>query len=123
LANQASETAPLTGNDYGTWIDSLRDVEELVRDPELRAEAARIRETARSMRVEYKRHAKEPQWPLVRRLLAEPLDQLRERVQAELLRQSAERNALVPVDRDPVPTLFQKQLERYYENLGSSPNP
>jgi hypothetical protein len=100
-------------------MDSLRDVEELVNDPELRAEAARIREAARSMRVEYKRHAKEPQWALVRKLIANPLDRLKEKIQEDLFRLSAEKNALVPVDRDPVPGVYQKQLDRYYENLGS----
>ena len=118
-ARQASESAPLTGENFTEWLDSLRDAEELVRSPELRAEAGRIREAARSMRIDYKRHAKEPEWPLVRRLIAEPLNQLREKVQEELLRQSAERNALIPIDRDPVPSLYQQQQDRYYENIGS----
>ena len=118
-ARQASESAPLTGENFTEWLDSLRDAEELVRSPELRAEAGRIREAARSMRIDYKRHAKEPEWPLVRRLIAEPLNQLREKVQGELLRQSAERNALIPIDRDPVPGVYQQQLDRYYENIGS----
>ena len=118
-ALQASESAPLTGENFTEWLDSLRDAEELVRSPELRAEAGRIREAARSMRIDYKRHAKEPEWPLVRRLIAEPLNQLREKVQEELLRQSAERNALIPIDRDPVPGVYQQQLDRYYENIGS----
>ncbi len=38
--------------------DALRDVEEMVRDPELRAEAARIREAARDIRRDYKRFSK-----------------------------------------------------------------
>ena len=121
-ATQASESAPLTGENFTEWLDSLRDAEELVRSPELRAEAGRIREAARSMRIDYKRHAKEPEWPLVRRLIAEPLNQLREKVQEELLRQSAERNALIPIDRDPVPGVYQQQLDRYYENIGSGKN-
>ncbi len=121
-ALQATESAPLTGENFTEWLDSLRDAEELVRSPELRAEAGRIREAARSMRIDYKRHAKEPEWPLVRRLIAEPLNQLREKVQEELLRQSAERNALIPIDRDPVPGVYQQQLDRYYENIGSGKN-
>jgi hypothetical protein len=113
---------PITGESYSSWSDSIRDVEELVRDPEMRAEAARIREAVRSMRVDYKRHAKEPEWPLVRQLIANPLQQLTEKVQEELLRLSAERNALIPVDRDPVPSLYQQRLDRYYENLGTGKN-
>ncbi len=113
---------PITGESYSSWSDSIRDVEELVRDPEMRAEASRIREAVRSMRVDYKRHAKEPEWPLVRQLVANPLQQLTEKVQEELLRLSAERNALIPVDRDPVPSLYQQRLDRYYENLGTGKN-
>jgi hypothetical protein len=113
---------PITGESYSSWSDSIRDVEELVRDPEMRAEAARIREAVRSMRVDHKRHAKEPEWPLVRQLIANPLQQLTEKVQEELLRLSAERNALIPVDRDPVPSLYQQRLDRYYENLGTGMN-
>jgi hypothetical protein len=94
-------------------------VEELVRDPELRAEAARIREAAREIRIEYKRHSKDPEWPIVRRLIAEPLDQLRERISEELIRKSAKQNEIVPIDRDPVPNQFQNRLDRYYERLGS----
>ncbi len=100
------------------WSDALRDVEEMMRDPDLRAEAARIRETARDMRIDYKRHSKEPQWDLVQKLIAKPLEQLRQKVEQELLRQSAEKNSVVPVDRDPVPTVYQRQLQKYYENLG-----
>jgi len=86
----------------------------------MKAEAARIREVARDMRVDYKRHSKEPQWPLVRKLIAEPIGQLRGKVQEELLRKSSERNAIVPVDHDPVPSKYQQQQDRYYENLGGA---
>jgi len=112
-------TAPITGNSFGEWSDGLRDVEESVRDPELRGIAAGIRQSARELHRDYVRHSKEPQWDLVRELVAKPLAQLRETVQAELLRKSADRNAVVPIDRDPVPTVFEQRLLRYYENLGS----
>ncbi|MBU6172188.1 MAG: hypothetical protein KGQ60_00195 [Planctomycetes bacterium] len=111
--------APLTGEDYRNWTDALRDVEELVTDQELKGDVARIRESAREMRAEFKRHSKEPQWDLVRRLIAEPLGRLREQVNEELLRKAAEKNSLVPIDRDPVPSTYQRQLDRYYENIGS----
>ena len=117
-----NEYGPLTGNDYSTWVDSLRDVEELVSDPSMRGEVVRIREAAREMRVDYKRHSKEPQWSLVRKLVAEPIAQLREKVQEELLRKSSERNAIVPIDHDPVPSKYQLQQDRYYENLGGAKN-
>ena len=122
MAPGTYESGPLTGENYSNWVDSIRDVEELVIDPEMKAEAARIRESAREMRVDYKRHSKEPQWSLVRKLIAEPIGQLREKVQEELLRKSSERNAIVPVDHDPVPSKYQQQQDRYYENLGGAKN-
>ncbi len=122
MSQGGNEYGPLTGDDYSTWVDSLRDVEELVTDPTMRGEVVRIREAAREMRVDYKRHSKEPQWSLVRKLIAEPISQLREKVQEELLRKSAERNAIVPVDHDPVPSKYQQQQDRYYENLGGAKN-
>lgn len=111
--------APIVGEEFQEWNDSIREVEELVRDPELKAEAARIREAAREMRIEYKRHSKTPQWPLVERLITQPMDQLRGRIAQELLRKTAEKNQIVPLDRDPVPRQFQRALDSYFERLGS----
>jgi len=36
------------------------------------------------------------------------------------MRRAAEKNAIVPIDKDPVPQQFTEQVRRYYENLGSS---
>ena len=113
-----ADATPLTGDDFRRWSDRMRDVEEMVDDPELRAETARIRERARGFRREYKRHSKEPQWSDVRNLVVKPLRELRQRISQELMRRSADRNALVPIDRDPVPDQFAEQVRRYYENLG-----
>lgn len=110
--------APLTGEDFLNWSDRLRDVEEMVDDPELRAEAARIRERARATRAEFKRHSKEPNWDLVRMQVAEPLNELRDRVAEELLRRTS-KQALVPLDRDPVPPRYSEKTRLYYERLGS----
>jgi len=118
IATEREFRAPLTGDDFLEWSDRIRDVENLVRDPELRAEAARIREAAREMRVDFKRHSKEPQWPLVKKRIAEPLDQLQQKIQEELLRKTAERNQIIPIDRDPVPNQFRRKLDKYYESLG-----
>lgn len=112
------DVAPLTGEEFRNWSDRLRDVEEMVDDPELRAEAARIRDRARSMRAEFKRHSAEPNWELVRVQVAEPLLELRDRVSQELLRR-ASKQALVPLDRDPVPPGYSEKTRRYYERLGS----
>jgi predicted house-cleaning noncanonical NTP pyrophosphatase (MazG superfamily) len=111
--------APLTGEGFREWSDAMRDVEQLIEDPDLRAEATRIRERARQMRREWNRQATEPQWPLVGEMVAQPLERLRREVSAELLRRSAEKNAVVPIDRDPVPERFSEAVQDYYERLGS----
>jgi hypothetical protein len=111
-------SSPLMGEDYAQWTDRLRDIEELVRDPELKAEAARVREAARDFRKEYKRHSKEPQWELVKKMISNPLQELQRRVQEELIRKTAKENELVPLDRDPVPDRFRSELDRYFERLG-----
>jgi hypothetical protein len=98
----------------------MRDVEEMVGDSDLRARASAIRNRARQMRIEMKRHGEQPQWELVEKLVAEPLRELRRDVRAELLRRTAEKNELVPIDRDPVPTEFSEAVRRYYEQLGAA---
>ena len=113
------QAAPITGEDYAQWSDRLREAEELIRDPNWKAEAARIREAARDFRVEYLRHSKEPQWDLVKKLVSDPLKDLQKKVKEELLRKSAKQNEIVPLDRDPVPERFQSKLDRYFEELGT----
>lgn len=110
---------PITGPEFSQWSDRLRDVEEMLDTPELRTEIARIRDRARAMRVEFKRHSKEPQWPLVQSQIAAPLAEVRSRVSEELARRESQ-DALVPIDRDPVPNKFSELVRRYYEKLGSS---
>ena len=110
--------APLAGEDFRDWSDRLRDVEEMVDDPELRAEAARIRDRARGIRSDVKRHSKPPDWDLVRVEVSEPLVELRNRVAEELLRRT-NKNAILPLDRDPVPPKYSEKTRRYYEQLGS----
>ncbi|TXT35918.1 MAG: hypothetical protein FD138_1176, partial [Planctomycetota bacterium] len=102
------EFAPISGEDFLNWSDRLRDVEEMVDDPELRAEAARIRDQARAIRAELKRHSKEPNWGLVRVNVAEPLVELSNRVSDELLRRNS-KQAIVPLDRDPVPPKYSEK--------------
>lgn len=110
---------PITGAEYSQWADRLRDVEEMLDVPELRAEAARILDRARTARQDLKRHAKEPHWDLVKTEIAAPLVELRTRVSEELARRET-KEALVPIDRDPVPTRYSELVRRYYEELGKS---
>ena len=109
---------PITGEGFRQWSDRMRDVEELLDDPELRAEAARIRDRARGAREEYKRHSKVPDWNQLKTLVAEPINELRDRI-AEEVRRRESPDALVPIDRDPVPPQFAEGVRRYYERLGS----
>jgi hypothetical protein len=110
--------APITGEGFRDWSNRLREVEELVADPELRGQATQIRQAARELRSEIKKHAADPQWDLVNKLVAEPLRDLSKQVSDELLRKAGDRNSLVPIDRDPVPGQYSESVRRYYENLG-----
>jgi hypothetical protein len=108
----------MSGDDFLRWSDGLRDVEEMLEDQELSTEAARIRERARGIRMDMRRDFTAPNWDIVRSMVAEPLNALRDRVAEELLRRTAT-DALVPIDRDPVPTKYAEQVRRYYERLGT----
>jgi hypothetical protein len=117
-SNDQEQAGPLTGERFREWSDRLRDVEEMVGDPELRAEAARIRERARAVRAESKRHSAPPNWDLVRDQLLNPLTELEKRVAEEVLKRTTKK-ALVPLDRDPVPPEYAEKMRKYYERLGS----
>jgi len=110
--------APITGADYRPWSDRLRDVEEMVGDPELSAEAARVRDRVRGFRQDFTRHSQEPNWDLVEMQVIQPLAELRDRVANEVLRRTSQ-DALVPIDRDPVPPRFADPVRRYFERLGT----
>jgi hypothetical protein len=112
------QAGPLTGEDYSNWSDRLRDVEEMIDVPELRNEVARVRDRARAMRSEFKRHSKDPQWPLVQSQISGPLVEVRNRVAEELARREKS-DSLVPIDRDPVPGKYSDLVRRYYEKLGN----
>jgi hypothetical protein len=107
---------PLTGSDFANWSDRLGEVEELLDSPEWRAELARARDRARAIRAEFKRHSKEPQWPLVRMQILNPLVEVRQRIAEALARRQSD-DTLVPIDRDPVPPKYAERVRRYYEQL------
>lgn len=109
--------APLTGPGYRPWSDSLREVEEMLDEPELRNEAARVRDRARAVREAFVRHSRAPQWDLVRMQITGPLMELRKQVGDSLARLQSDR-ALVPIDRDPVPGRYAERVRRYFESLG-----
>ena len=108
----------MAGDDFRQWADQLRDVEQMLDDPDLRAEASRIREQAREIRKEYRqRHSAEPNWDLVMEQVARPLARLQDKVAEEILRRTSA-DAIVPLDRDPVPAEYREAVRRYYQRLG-----
>lgn len=109
---------PITGGGFIEWSDQLRDVEDMLGNPELRAEAARIRDRARALRAELERHSETPKYELLEEQVLEPLVELRDRIAEELARRDVKRSD-VPLDRDPVPREFAEQVREYYERLGS----
>ncbi|QDU41779.1 hypothetical protein Mal52_02330 [Symmachiella dynata] len=109
---------PITGSDFLQWSDRLRDVEEMVEDPALREQVATVRDRARSMRAEFRRHSKEPNWSLVESMVAQPLLELQDQLREEIAKRESP-DALVPIDRDPVPPQYREIVRRYYERLGS----
>jgi hypothetical protein len=114
---QTATSRPLTGNDFVDWSDRLRDVEELLDDPEMRQQVARVRDRARSMRAEFRRHGTEPQWDLVESGLLDEMQSLQRRLAQEIAALTSDRN-MAPIDREPVPEEFDELVQRYYELLG-----
>jgi hypothetical protein len=111
------DAGPITGGDFGPWSDRLRDVEEMIEFPDLRNRVAVARERARLFRQEYKRDLKKPDWAVVQLQVMKPLAEVRDRIADELARRESA-DALVPVDRDPVPNRYSDLVRRYYEGLG-----
>ncbi|HRV47958.1 MAG TPA: hypothetical protein P5068_09355 [Sedimentisphaerales bacterium] len=108
---------PLTGGGYRDWSDRLRDVEEMLTERDLREDVARVRDRARTVRTEFTRHGKEPQWNLVQQQITKPLVELQEKLRDKIAQLESD-EALVPIDRDPVPDRFADVVRRYFENLG-----
>jgi hypothetical protein len=118
----ASQSGPLTGENFGPWSDRLRDVEEMVELPDLRNQVAVARERARVLRQEFKRDLKKPDWAVVRLQVMKPLVEVRDRISDELARREST-DALVPIDRDPVPARYSELVRKYYEELGKDKAP
>jgi hypothetical protein len=119
--DQVAEVAndrPFTGDGYDRWTDRLRNVEELLNQPELRNEAAKVLDNAREMRIDHERNDAAPQADHLQARILHPLVELRDRVAEELAKRDTQ-NPMVPVDRDPVPPVFRDLVKRYYQELGN----
>ncbi len=114
-----SGQGPIYGDDFGPWSDRLRNVEEMIDQPDLRNDVARVRERAREIRSEARKEGKKPDWAVVNLQISGPLLEIRNRVAEELARREGTKETLVPIDRDPVPNKFSELVRRYYEQLGS----
>ena len=110
---------PITGEDYAEWADRMRNVEEMVSTDRMRNELSAVRERVRGARVEFKRHSLEPKWDLLHESVMSPLVEIRDEISSQLARMNS-REAIVPIDRDPVPARFAEQVRRYYEKLGQN---
>ncbi|KAF0179964.1 MAG: hypothetical protein FD161_977 [Limisphaerales bacterium] len=121
VAERGGEQAgPITSErGFADFSDRLRDVEEMVDSSALRNQLQSVRERVRAERVEFKRHSLEPKWDLVRMQVMKPLVEVRQRIEEELAKRD-NREAMVPIDRDPVPGRFSELVRKYYENLGKS---
>jgi len=108
---------PLTGEDFTQWSDGLRNVEEMIEIPALRNDVAVARERARLLRQDFKRDGKTPDWAVVRLSVVKPLVEVRQSISDELARRNSQ-EALVPLDRDPVPNRYSELVRKYYEELG-----
>jgi hypothetical protein len=89
----------------------------MLEDPQLRGDVAAIRDRARQLRSEFKRHSREPDWNLVRATVLEPLVELADKLAAEARRKDGT-DPLVPLDRQLVPPRFEDLVRKYFERLG-----
>lgn len=122
IAERGGEQAgPITSErGYADFSDRLRDVEEMVDSAQLRNQLQTARERLRNERLEFKRTGLKPtEWDLVRMQVMKPLVEVRQRIEEELAKRD-NREAMVPIDRDPVPSRFSELVRKYYENLGKS---
>jgi hypothetical protein len=115
--NAGSNDHPITGGNFTPWANTLRDAEEMVDAPDLRNAIASAREKARQMRIEFKNHRQKPDWLKVNSQIVQPLVEVRNRLAEELARRGSQ-DALVPLDRDPVPARYTERVQRYYQELG-----
>jgi len=110
---------PLSGDSYTDWSNRLQNVEEMLPTPQLRSQAAAIRDRARQERINIKRHSQQPDWQLVRTSIYGPLLELEGQIAEELARRDPNRK-LVPIDRDPVPEQYSEFVKSYYQELSKS---
>jgi hypothetical protein len=110
---------PITGNDYASWSQQLRDVESVLDSQDLRNQLATVRDRVGAFRAAYRNGRRVPSTETVREQLLMPLAQVQTWVREELAREDNS-GGLAPLDRDPVPEHYAELVRKYYEKLGSA---
>jgi hypothetical protein len=113
----AARGAGLLGENFRSWAERLRDVQELLEEPGLRTDAGRVLDRARVLRGDLQRHGETPQWSLLETEVVRPLSELRDKVNEELRRVAPDKDTLAPIDRDPVPSRYSDLVRRYWKSL------
>ena len=108
---------PVTGNEYASWAERLRDVEQVLDAADMRNQLAAARERVGAMRAEFQRTGKKPDPQTVRTQVLAPMTDVRAWLREELARRE-NANSLVPLDHDPVPENYSDLVRQYYEKLG-----
>lgn len=108
---------PITGGDYVRWSERLADVQDMLDRPDLRNQVAIARERVRVLREDYRHDRKRPDWAVLNLEVMKPLLEVRQQISEELQRRDS-KDALVPLDREPVPHRYAELVRRYYEELG-----
>lgn len=117
-AAEVVDTSAITGAGFGPWSDRLRNVSEMLTQPELRNQVEQVIDHARNLRRDYYRDTDVPQVEHLQARIVAPLVELRDKVTEELARREG-KNPLAPVDRDPVPEMYRELVQKYYEQLGA----
>jgi hypothetical protein len=108
---------PVTGSDYSSWTERVRDVEQVLDAPDMRNQLATVRERVGALRAEFRRNGKKPDPQAVQTQVLQPMTEVRAWLRDELARRN-DANSLVPLDHDPVPEHYSDLVRQYYEKLG-----
>jgi hypothetical protein len=108
---------PVTGNDYSSWTERVRDVEQVLDAPDMRNQLAAVRERVGAWRAEFRRNGKKPDAQTIQTQVLQPMTEVRAWLRDELARRE-DANSLVPLDHDPVPEHYSDLVRQYYEKLG-----
>jgi hypothetical protein len=108
---------PVTGGDYASWTERVREVEQVLDAPDMRNQLAAVRERVGVMRAQFRRTGRKPDPDEVQVEVLDPMTQIRTWLRDELARRQ-DANSLVPLDHDPVPENYSDLVRKYYEMLG-----